>query len=76
MDIEWKNPPESLAPGQQSPAGPFVEALKANPGRWAYYGRKGASISTYLRKRYGVEAVTRNSAGGKADIYARWNESP
>ncbi len=74
MHIEWKTPPDSTAPVAQSPIEPFVDELKRHPGEWALYGHKGASMAAYLRKRYGLEAVTRNNKNGKADIYARWKE--
>ena len=74
MNIEWKTPPASYAPAKQTPVAPFVEALKSNPGSWAFHGRKSTSTATYLRNRYGLEVVTRNNKNGKADIYARWKD--
>lgn len=75
-EITWKTPPVSNHPGgsHRGKAAEFVNILKANPGRWAFYGRKPSSNGDYLRRRYGVEVTYRETREKKSDIYVRWNQ--
>lgn len=79
-DIVWEDPAPAVAgvgaPGKYAEV---LEALKANPGRWALIARneRTGGLNSWLRGK-GYEVVTR-SAGrgyerGYADIYARYVE--
>lgn len=77
----WKEPPPATRGGPKGrrdagKAYGFVQELKAQPGRWAYYGEfKSARTATQLQDVYGVDATVRKREDGKWDVYARWEES-
>lgn len=76
VDIKWETPEPAKA-GRTAGGGQYgmvVAALKENPGAWAVVATDAApSITTYLKKRYGLEAVSRGVKKGRAaKIYARW----
>jgi hypothetical protein len=80
MKIEFHDAPPPKNPGR--PLDPllveFMEALKANPGKWAKFPeRRGAHIVTGLRKRgFNAEARNQQSKGKVADIWASWPAKP
>ena len=75
---------ETLPPPKQSSNGGawagVAEKLRDRPGEWAFVGRVSPSTSTQIKRGLlrgfapagDFEAVTRNQADGKADVYARY----
>lgn len=77
MNIVFKNPPTSDAPGRgTSPeVQAVIDALKARPGEWALIKEDvNVNVSTWWKKRPGLEAKasTIGKAKSKCDVYARW----
>lgn len=77
-DIVWQDPPATVSVGRRGCVDRFVEALRANPGRWALYSADmSANIaSQQQRKHPGTEWTTRTlpkpAPRHRAAIYARW----
>lgn len=79
-DIVWEDPTPAVGNRKgNSKYAEVLEALKANPGRWALIARneRVGGLNGWLRRK-GYETVSR-SAGrgyerGYADIYARYIE--
>lgn len=74
MGIVWEEPP----PQPRSDRGAvreFVDALKANPGKWAKYPRDFSNPSTAYQnqRRYpGSDWSSRSNSDGTYTYYARW----
>lgn len=76
-EIKWEEPqPVSARNRRSSTYAPMVEELKKRPGQWAVVAEDAApTITSYLKKVYGVEATARGVKNGRAEkIYARWPE--
>lgn len=77
--IIWADPPPSKT-GRPSEHQPFVDALRANPGKWARIPRLyiGRSSTTSLKKRYPDIEWTMRPAEGEEGfwVYGRALEQP
>jgi hypothetical protein len=77
IDIEFKNPPKSTAPGRGY--GPetadIIAALTARPGEWALI-KKDVNVNTtqWWKKLPGIEAKssTIDKPKNRCDVYARY----
>ncbi len=71
-DITWQTPPTPKR-GPHS-LDPILEALRANPGRWALVStsdRRPNGRQQYLKNHYGFEATSRVLPDGSFALYAR-----
>jgi hypothetical protein len=59
-DIEWVDELPPTKAGRKGRRSEFVAALKANPGRWAKYGKAGPGYSLKERQALGIEVVMRS----------------
>ena len=71
MDLEFHDAPPPTKRG--SKFRPFLDALKANPGKWAKCPeRANAGHATYWKTK-GFDAAVRNrTKDNKADLWAMW----
>jgi len=67
MTIEWKQPPART----YRKWAPIIEALRANPGEWAFIGRMSSTAAYKYAKENQLEIRTSNRDGSAADIYLR-----
>lgn len=73
MDIKWEEPDATRRGNGEYAA--LADALKARPGEWALVSENShASVTGHLKRRYGLEAVARETKDGRAKIYARFVE--
>jgi len=71
MDLEFHDAPP-LTKGRDK-YGPFLDALKANPGKWAKYPTPIHTSYSTMWRRDGFKAVCRNTNGAnKCDLWACW----
>ena len=57
MKLDWREPPEAVAPGLRGRFQPIVEQLRLRPGEWAVmrtYGKRASSdtAASSLRERF------------------------
>ena len=79
-EIEWREPPPRAQSGPKgSKWTDIATALRANPGKWALVHHGSVSMAANIRagrltgmSQGEFEAVSRKSADGKTDIYARF----
>ena len=79
-EIEWREPPPRAQSGpKESKWADIATALRANPGKWALVHHGAASMAANIRAgrladmaQGEFDAVSRMTADGKADIYARY----
>lgn len=74
MDLEFHDapPPAKRGPGA-SMHKPFLDALKANPGKWAKCPERAKVGHVKHWKTKGFDAVARNrTKDNKADLWAMW----
>lgn len=81
FEIVWEDPPPQLRGKYADWTGRFIEALRANPGKWGkmpqFEGEDfPASVLTALRKHKDIQAVGRASADrNRIRIYGQCVES-
>lgn len=71
--IVWAEPPRTTKKW-----GPVLDALRANPGRWALIAQNVSHGQASYFKSKGFEVSSKTAElgykKGNADIYARWPE--
>lgn len=67
MTIEWKEPPVRVYRKWAT----IIEALRENPGQWAFIGRMASTAAYSYAKKHELEIRTSNRDGSQADIYLR-----
>lgn len=73
-ELKWETPDVARGKGMRGRWPAIIEQLKERPGEWAVVDEDASpNITTFLKSRYGVEAVARGVKNGRAErIYARW----
>jgi len=75
MELKWENPAPAKGRWGVREWPQIVEALKARPGVWALVREDApASISKFLKEKYGLEVTVRDVKASRGKIYARWPE--